>query len=186
MPLDEGKKLYVEEVNIRRKAKYDKHLEEYQRYLDTPRNEDQMPNPASPDQSPRHSRLMKLKKSMSMTTPPSQSIPFPSSPPKNDLPQISPSQSSLPQNIPPQISLSQNTPVLSPTPHSNSDVTVVPSPVITRLSLEDFETIRAMMIEGMQAKNTKAVDEEETVEVLAVEGVEGAHPAILIPHAEHG
>ncbi len=52
--------------------------------------------------------------------------------------------------------------------------------------MEDFETIRAMMIEGMQAKNTKAVDEEETVEVLAVEGVEGAHPAILIPHAEHG
>ena len=37
--------------------------------------------------------------------------------------------------------------------------------------MEDFETIRAMMIEGMQAKNTKAVDEEETVEVLAVEEV---------------
>jgi hypothetical protein len=137
MPLDEGKKLYVEEVNIRRKARYDKHLEEYQRYLDTPRNKDQIHNPASPDHSPRHSRLMTLKKNTIMTTPPSQSIPFQSSPPKNNLPQISLSQSSLsqsippqislsrsslPQSIPPQISLFQNTPVLSPTPHSNSGV----------------------------------------------------------------
>ncbi len=158
---------------MRRKAKYNQHLEEYQRYLDTPRNEDQMLNPASPDQSPpRPSRLMKLKKSMIITTPPSQSNSFPSSSPQNDLLQISPSQSSLPQNIPPQISLSQNTPILSPTPHSNSGVSVVPSPVITRLSLEDLETIRAMMIEGMQAKNTKTVDKEETVEILDVEGVE--------------
>ena len=110
IPLDEGRKLFLEEVNVRRKAKYDKHLEEYQIYLDSPRNEDQIPNPTSPDQSPSHSRLMSLKKSavININTTFSQSIPSQSSSPQNNLPQIHLSQSSLPQNNLPQISPSQS------------------------------------------------------------------------------
>ncbi len=99
MPLDEGKKLYVEEVNIRRKAKYAKHLEEYQRYLDIPRNEDQFPNLSSPDQSPSPSRLTTLKKNTIMTTPLSQSIPFQSS---SSSEQPSPDQSFSEQFTPEQ------------------------------------------------------------------------------------
>ncbi len=102
---------------------------------------------------------------------PSQNISFQNSPPKNNLPQINSSQNSIPQRISPQISPSQNIPVLPPTPENNHRVTVVPSPITPRLSTEDLEAIRAMMMEGMQAKNAKEAGKEATVEVLSIEGV---------------
>jgi hypothetical protein len=60
---------------------------------------------------------------------------------------------------------------LSTTPDGSQSVTVVPSPITPRLTPEDLEAIRAMLMKGMPAKSTKEADKEETVEVLAVEGV---------------
>jgi hypothetical protein len=52
LSLDEGKKQYVEEVNVRRKAKYAKHMEEYQSYLDSLKKMDTISNPAASEHSP--------------------------------------------------------------------------------------------------------------------------------------
>jgi hypothetical protein len=177
LSLDEGKKQYVDEVNVRRKAKYTKYLEEYQGYLDSLKDMGPIPNPAASEHSPPHSRLTTLSKStIKNRSPPqnifSQSFPSQNNLPQNISPQNSPSQNNLPQNISPQNSLSQNVSVLPPTPENSSRVIVVPSPITPRLSdAEDLEAIRAMLMEGMQVKSTKAADKEETVEVLSVEGV---------------
>jgi hypothetical protein len=60
IPLEEGRKLYVEEVNVRRKAKYARHLEEYQSYLDALKDPDPTLNPVSLEQSPPQTRLTTL------------------------------------------------------------------------------------------------------------------------------
>jgi hypothetical protein len=107
LSLDEEKKIYVEEVNVRRKAKYAKHLEEHQSYLDSLKNFDQIPNPTSADQSPPLSRLTTLSKSTIKNRLPPQNIFSQSFPPRTTSPRTVPPRTVSPRTfLPPERSTS--------------------------------------------------------------------------------
>jgi hypothetical protein len=54
LPLEEGRKQYVDEINVRRKERYAKNMEEYQSYLDSLKNilVGTTPNPAASEHPP--------------------------------------------------------------------------------------------------------------------------------------
>ncbi len=111
LSLDEGKKQYLEEVNVRRKAKYAKHLEEYQSYLDSLKNMGAIPDPAASEHSPPPSRLTTLSKNSIKNRPTPQNIFSQSFPPQSDQPppKFSFPEQSLLENFIPEQSFPEHT-----------------------------------------------------------------------------